>query len=372
VRFVDHIEFGATQNGVSLGRWPNGTGELFPMMARTLGSENAGPLPPSVVISELHYHPAAPSPEDPLTEEELEFVELFNPGPQPVDLSHWRLNRAVDFSFAADSILAAGQGTLVVSFDPIAEPSKAEAFRGYFDVPADVALHGPYQGVLDNGGENVELDRPEDPLQLGLGYVLVDRVRYDDATPWPPSADGLGDSLQRTAAEAYGNLAASWTAQLPTPGRAPLAGVPGDLNGDGQLDAVDIDTLSALIRSADPLADINGNGVIDEQDRQDFISGIFGTSYGDSNLDRIFDSNDMVFVFQKGEYEDGIPNNSTWASGDWNGDGEFDSNDFVAAFQTGRYEQPAAVNATHLAAAVDWIFFEQHSKGKRSQPPFVA
>jgi hypothetical protein len=58
---------------------------------------------------------------------------------------------------------------------------------------------------------------------------------------------------------------------------------------------------------------------------------------GDSNGDGIFNSADLVLVFQAGEYEDDIPNNSTFEEGDWDGDGEFDSTDLVFAFQQGTY-----------------------------------
>ena len=63
------------------------------------------------------------------------------------------------------------------------------------------------------------------------------------------------------------------------------------------------------------------------------------TYFGDANLDGEFNSGDLVAVFATGEYEDEIPNNSTWATGDWDGDGEFGSGDFVLAFAAGGYEQ---------------------------------
>ena len=59
---------------------------------------------------------------------------------------------------------------------------------------------------------------------------------------------------------------------------------------------------------------------------------------GDSNRDGFFDSTDLVVVFVAGEYEDGIPENSTWETGDWNGDREFDTSDLVWAFVHGDYE----------------------------------
>ena len=60
---------------------------------------------------------------------------------------------------------------------------------------------------------------------------------------------------------------------------------------------------------------------------------------GDANGDGVFDSSDLVLVFQQAEYEDGIAGNSTWEDGDWNGDGEFDTSDLVAAFKLGLFEK---------------------------------
>lgn len=52
---------------------------------------------------------------------------------------------------------------------------------------------------------------------------------------------------------------------------------------------------------------------------------------GDSNHDGVFDSNDIIQVLRHGEFEDGIPGNSTFEEGDWNGDGDFDVSDLVYA-----------------------------------------
>ena len=58
---------------------------------------------------------------------------------------------------------------------------------------------------------------------------------------------------------------------------------------------------------------------------------------GDANGDGVFDSSDLIQVFQRGEYEDNIAENSVWEDGDWTGDLEFDSSDLIAAFQHGQY-----------------------------------
>ena len=60
---------------------------------------------------------------------------------------------------------------------------------------------------------------------------------------------------------------------------------------------------------------------------------------GDSNRDGVFDSSDLVLVFQANEFEDAIAGNSTFEEGDWNGDGDFDTGDLVHAFQAGHFQK---------------------------------
>jgi hypothetical protein len=67
---------------------------------------------------------------------------------------------------------------------------------------------------------------------------------------------------------------------------------------------------------------------------------------GDANIDGLFNSTDLVQVFQRGECEDTVVGNSTWSDGDWNSDHEFDSSDLVTAFQTGKYEQRGAATSS--------------------------
>jgi hypothetical protein len=59
---------------------------------------------------------------------------------------------------------------------------------------------------------------------------------------------------------------------------------------------------------------------------------------GDANLDGLFDSSDLVHLFQLGEYEDALAGNSSRATGDFDGDNEFDTSDLVLAFQAGTYQ----------------------------------
>ena len=128
-----------------------------------------------------------------------------------------------------------------------------------------------------------------------------------------------------------------------------MAEWPGDFNNDGVLDAADIDALTAEILAGGMGAafDVNQDGAVDGADRIYWVDDLKKTYLGDSNLDLEFSSADLVQVLGSGQYEDGIPGNSTWATGDWDGNGDFDTTDFVEALGGGGYEigPRAAVSA---------------------------
>jgi hypothetical protein len=209
--------FGAAANGVAFGRHIISTGEAhYPAQsALTLGAPNAGPRVGPVVINEIHYHPAAG---------DAEFVELKNITAVPVPLYHvdhpqltWRLN-GIGFTFPPGVQLSAGGILLVVSGDPA-------VFRARNGIPADVPVFGPYPGVLQDGGERLQLLRPDAP-DIGddgqpiVPEIVVDEVRYSNKAPWPVNAAGSGASIERVESVAYGNDPGNWRA---SPG-APSAG----------------------------------------------------------------------------------------------------------------------------------------------------
>ena len=355
-RFVDDVHFGTAKAGESWGRVPDGRGRLAPMSSITLGGTNAAPRVGPLVFSELNYHPTDPSPAalaiDPtLTADDLEFVEIFNPTGTPLDLTGWRIRGGIDLDFDEGTTIPASGTLLVVPFDPHKPENiqRAAGFRIHYGLDLDVLLIGGYSGQLDNDAERIQLQRlgpadPDDPQTLPLWYE--DEVLYDDVAPWPLLADGQGASLQRRTAAWYGSDGTSWVADAPTPAIVHFAGgIPGDFDHNGVVDVADVDALAEQLRSPnpDPSFDLNGDRFVNSADRDVLILDILGTSYGDANLNGVFNSTDMVIVFQRGEYEDGVPGNSTWAEGDWNGDGEFDSSDMVKAFQGGGYTAAAQI-----------------------------
>lgn len=120
----------------------------------------------------------------------------------------------------------------------------------------------------------------------------------------------------------------------------------GDFDGYGQLDSDDINRLLGEIASEtnDIRLDVTNDNLVNSNDLAAWVTELRKTWFGDANLDGLFDSADFVQVFQAGEYEDGVANNSTWGTGDWNGDLEFDSGDFVVAFQDSGFEQGPKLN----------------------------
>ena len=153
----------------------------------------------------------------------------------------------------------------------------------------------------------------------------------------------------------FGNAGESWNATIPSPG-SPESSVRGDFNGDGVVDEIDINLLFVEMRSDDPdlSFDLTEDGKVDADDRDELIQGILMTNYGDANLDRVFNSTDLVQVFAAGEYEDDIPLNSLWQTGDWDGNGDFDTSDLVLAFTSGAYD-PASVARQRATLEADAV-----------------
>ncbi len=74
-------------------------------------------------------------------------------------------------------------------------------------------------------------------------------------------------------------------------------------------------------------------------------------SPGDANLDRLFNTDDLLVVFQRGLYETGQL--AGWVDGDWNDNALFESGDLIAALQTGTYEQPPVAAVSALLDSTD-------------------
>ena len=228
VEFVDQISFGAAFNLQTFGRLPDGSGRLAPLETPSLGTENSAHRVAPLLISEVHYHPAEPTPAelaiDPsLESRHLEFIEVHNHGSSAVDLTNWRIRGDTDFDFAPSTTIPAGETLVIVSFDPESaqNANRKAAFEAHFGIDASVALLGPFSGSLGNSFGRVTLQQPDEvPVDepTVLPRVMVDEVLYDDLSQWPTAADGSGASLQRVSESAYAAVSENWDAADPTPG----------------------------------------------------------------------------------------------------------------------------------------------------------
>ncbi|MGH9809221.1 MAG: lamin tail domain-containing protein, partial [Terriglobia bacterium] len=150
--FEDQVTFGAAA-GESFGRWPNGTGQLYPMKSVTFGAANSGPRIGPIAISEVMYNPVG-------GDSNLEFVELVNLTTQTIDLSSnipgvgdvpWKIE-GIGFDFPVGTTIGPRGTLVVVHFDPNNPDDgfEVDAFRAAYGIGPDVQLVGPYNGLLDN------------------------------------------------------------------------------------------------------------------------------------------------------------------------------------------------------------------------------
>ena len=116
----------------------------------------------------------------------------------------------------------------------------------------------------------------------------------------------------------------------------------------GQLDMADIDDLTGQSAGGTHPApyDLNADALVNEDDVKVWIKDLYKSWVGDADLNREFNSSDLVAVLAAGTYETGVA--SVWSTGDFNGDALTNSADLVAALADGGYEvglPPAAVAA---------------------------
>ena len=286
-----------TAAGASFGSHETSTAlEYVALSAPTLGAENAAPLPPRVAINEIYYHPHE---DDPLGSDG-EFLELYNPTNERVDLTAWRLEGLTDgaggsFVFPSGTVVP-GNGYLVLTrVDP-------ESYRQTYGL-RDAVVVGPYGGGLSNAGESLVLSRP---LADGATFQLVDRVVYDDRSPWPERPDGQGPSLERIATDSFGNEVLHWdTSRFDggTPGARNTTTsatddgrqVPGDLNQDGRLNLVDAIDLLRHLSGHEPFRLPCGDGLLSAPGNLALLD-----ANGDARVDLSDASQLLGFLFMHG------------------------------------------------------------------------
>ena len=135
-----------------------------------------------VVINEIDYNPDVGP----------DWLELFNNGAAPVDLSNWAVDGFGGTPIPPGTTIAAGDYVIVT--DDIA------AFQTTY--PAVTVPVVSTDGGLSGGGELIEL--------LDSTAMVIDTVDYDDSAPWPTQPDGFGPTLSLFVPTSDNSQAASW------------------------------------------------------------------------------------------------------------------------------------------------------------------
>lgn len=192
-----------------------------PLAEPTKGTANAPLQLGSVLINEIHYHPAE-------TGVVFEFLELVNRTSAPITLYNGTITKGwkvegIGLEFLSTDVIPANGMMLLIS-DTLA--AEVATLRSMFNVAEDVPIK-LYPGKLSNRGETIAVKEPfakevdgDDPTNVKYFFVWHDATLYSDTWPGLGEADGAGFSLQRKAdAATMGYEASAWKAAEPTPGK---------------------------------------------------------------------------------------------------------------------------------------------------------
>ena len=193
-RILDVIRFEAQEEGVSSGRSPDGAANVRRLAAPSPGAANAPWQQSSIVINEIMYSPISQDSDD-------EYVELYNRGGSPVDLSGWRFTAGINYVIPAGTVVASN-GYLVIA------RNTTRLLANYPQLNAANTL-GNYSGSLADGGERLVLARP---ITI-LGAVVplgMSEVTYGAGGRWGKWSDGGGSSLELIDPQADLEQASNW------------------------------------------------------------------------------------------------------------------------------------------------------------------
>jgi hypothetical protein len=180
-------------------------------------------------VTELHFHPADPTPAELAlapgsADGDYEFLELRNIGSSAISLNGVEISGGIEFNFSNGSITTLQPGAYVLVV------SNVTAFTARYGSGLPVA--GQYSGQLSNGGEAI--------LVSDAAHQPINDITFDDVAPWPTAADGGGPSMEVVDLAGDYNAGTNWRASA-APGGTPgtSATAPGDFNDNGVVDGSD-------------------------------------------------------------------------------------------------------------------------------------
>jgi len=248
----------------------------------------------SVVINEIMYHPAPAIPED----KRREWIELHNPGTNTVDLSGWRFDQGVDYTFPANTTLAPGAYLVVAA--------NRASFQAEFPAVANVL--GDWTGQLSNTGEDIELIDAQSETVTTVRYAdagdwavrqrVPDPTRAQPSWDWLALHDGQGPSLELINPALPNSAGQNWLPSQ-TPG-----GTPGAANSTRSTNIapliLETTHLPAVPKSTEPVT-ITAR-LVDEQS-----AGVTGTVfYRDATTPTPNPNYSTAPMFDDGAHNDGL------------------------------------------------------------------
>ena len=203
-RVLDAVRFGDQRPDVSLGRYPDGGREWYPMKQTSPGVPNVGILIDDIVINELMYKPLSGDDND-------GFVELFNQGNNPVEIGGWKFVSGISFKFPPLTVIPP-KGYVVVA------RNKVSLLSRYPGVLTEQNTYGDYSGKPTRDGNRVALAMPVPHVSLDTNgvavtniiYPVIEEVTFGLGGRWGEWADGNGSSLELRDPRANHRLAYNW------------------------------------------------------------------------------------------------------------------------------------------------------------------
>jgi len=217
---ASHTAVTGANNPPLVSRWGGLTNVLY--------STDTAAAAGNLVITEINYHPADPTPAELaqnafLGDNDFEFIELRNISESTVNLSGCQFTLGVTFAFTGESAVSLPPGGY------LAVCGHRDGFNVRYGAGGTVL--GPFTGSLSNAGETLRL--------VAANGSLIQEITWDDA--WWPESDGQGKSLvvyNPRAASGYGDPD-NWRASA-AGGGSPRLGepnLPPAIAGDLQIEA---------------------------------------------------------------------------------------------------------------------------------------
>ena len=153
-----------------------------------------------VVINEINYRSSDLfNPED--------WLELHNPTNETIAMGLWI------FKDDNNNVFTIPENTILSAGDFIVLCKDAAAFESQF--PEVTNFIGDFGFGLSGGGELLRL--------FDSNEQLVDKVEYNDISPWPTEPDGTGPTLELINPSLENDMASNWAASNGN-------GTPGEIN----------------------------------------------------------------------------------------------------------------------------------------------